>query len=542
MATVSPSNPLPGPWSLDDLSTELIALILQSLRDADSRELGLMRLASRRLNAIVTPIKYERLRLTERIIAPEAEVFIPWGLQNVYAHTRHVEASSDLNPERLKRVLDQIHRLSSLSWRYARADFRAGNLWMPSDILSSQHARVNHTRLYVEDLPLRDFDDHPQNTYLRAIPTRLLVSLKMGPPTPPLINRLESLKRLLLESRRLESFYYNDRGQGTGFSFAGNERLPAFKDLTLRSYDWNHDSETVQRHWDFSQIRHLNLISVPLFPFLTSVSFADFYQLRTLHCEDYSAHLADRRREATCGLYALVRRVRALHTLKITCHTLRFPLDGLLQHGGSLRALRFRDHVGFGDEERRCPTLRAGDVARLARSLVHLGALEIDMDAALCDEEEEEEEDDDDDDDDDHGSGPLVFVRALARFPRLHTLVLHTQTVIRPGIGEDDEDEDEDDGGGDDAAATADRDRDRDREAAMRYFSALVRGKQEEGGGVPWRSVTINVGGWRRVMLRRMGETWRELNRRGIYAERCFVLERSPAGEIAVREEMPTEI
>ncbi|CAJ2503594.1 Uu.00g109880.m01.CDS01 [Anthostomella pinea] len=379
---------------------------------------------------------------------------------------------------------------------------------MPADILSRRHIEINRTKLYVDNLPLRDFDGELYDTYLRAIPTDALTSLKMASPTPPLTTRLDSLKRLLTEASRLETFHYDDRGQGTRFTFTGNERLPAFKELNLRSYDWNHGSDVVLKHWDFSQIQHLKLVDVPMFPFLTSIAFPDLRQLRTLHCEDFSAHLPEKREEATRGLDLLVRQIWALNTLKLTCHTRLFPVvDTLLRHAGSLRMLRLRDHVGFGDEERRCPTLRASDLARLAAhggGLVHLRALELDMDVALCDD-------------------PPLFLRALCAFPRLHSLVLHTQTVLRPLEEE-----------------VAPLGTDRDYDAAMGIFAALARGRQS-AGAVTWRSVTVNVGGWRHVMVRRMGEAWREQNARGVFAERCFVMERGEGGGMVVREEMAVE-
>jgi hypothetical protein len=66
---------------------------------------------SRRLHAILTPIKYEYLRLTDRIIAPEAHIYFPDALEKIRAHTRHVEARSDLDPERVKVLLDRLRRL-----------------------------------------------------------------------------------------------------------------------------------------------------------------------------------------------------------------------------------------------------------------------------------------------------------------------------------------------------------------------------------------------------------------------------------------------
>lgn len=376
---------------------------------------------------------------------------------------------------------------------------------MPSDILNAQQTRYHGTKLYVEELPLRDFAGEMRNTYLRAIPTELLVCLKMAHPAPPLVTRLSSLKNLLLSSGRLETLHFEDRGQGTQFQFLPNERLPPFRELTLRSYDWRHTVEEVAQHWDFSRINALELISVPVFNFLSSVNFIDFAHLHTLHCEDFSAHLPDLRQEATAALYVLIKNyIRALSTLNITVHTAQFPVDALLPHARSLTTLRFRDHTGFAEEDRRCPTLYHEDVALLARHMRYLQILELDMDIVFTD--------------------PPAFLQAVCAFPALHTLTLHVQTVIHPY-----------------ELIHPNQHQDRDYDAVMRTLQFLVVTRQQMGLP-PWRSVTVNVGGWKQVMVRRLSEAWKRQNENGVFAERCFVLERNAStGELSVREEMPIE-
>ncbi|KAH6651744.1 F-box domain-containing protein [Truncatella angustata] len=499
MAAVSNPAPSRQPWSMNELSSELLALIFEHLRDVDAGSLATARLLSRRFDAIVTPIKYKFLYLSERILAPEAQAYIPDALEKIYVHTRHVQANSDLDPQNIKRLLDRIQRLSTVRWTYIGAGFCSGDFWLPADVLSPRHIQLNKTKLYIDDLPLRNFTSNQQDVYFKSIPSNVLTSLKLASPAPPLTNRLESLKQLLLRSRNLETFFYQDRGQGTHFTFSEDETLPSFKELVLRSYDWGHTETEVEDHWDFSSIRLLRLIDVPIFEFLRSVPFEDLTDLHTLQCDDFSAHLAaDRRQEATRGLYCLVKKIRSLRDLEFTCHTQHFPLDALFHHGKSLHHLRIRDHVGFSDEDRRCPTIWPADLAALSQKMVKLETLELDMDTAYCD--------------------PPLFLEAICNFPRLHTLTLHVQTVLR-------------------ALEVVHPDVDRDYEAAMRNFRALVRGKM----GVSWRSITINVGGWKQHMVRRLSEAWRTQNAQGVYAERCFVLKRSAAGEITLREEMSFE-
>lgn len=367
-------------------------------------------------------------------------------------------------------------------------------------MLNAAQVRRHKTKLYVEDLPLRDFEGEMRNTYLRAIPVELLVSLKMAHPAPPLVTRLNSFKNLLLSAPYLETLHFEDRGQGTQFSFLPHERLPPFRELSIRSYDWRHTPEDVLLHWDFSRITSLELISVPLFNFLNSVNFNDFANLHTLHCEDFSAHLTDLRQEATHSLIVLIKSyIRSLSTLSVTVHTAQFPVDAILAHAHSLTTLRLRDHTGFGEDDRRCPTMYHDDVASMARHMRHLQILELDMDVVFTD--------------------PPAFLRAICEFPSLHTLTLHVQTLIRP-------------------YETIHPGQDRDYEAALRTMQFLLANKVFGN----WRSITINVGGWRKVLVRRLSEAWRRMNEMGVFAERCFVLERNGAtGQLNVREEFPVE-
>lgn len=433
--------------------------------------------------------------MTRNIIAPQADVYFPQGIANVYAHTRHVRVDSDLSAEDVKRVLKNIRGLSCIIWRYVQKDLRKGACWVPSDILSPRHTQHNAVRLYIENLPLLDFPTEHHNPYLRAIPTEILVSLAMAAPTPPLTARVGSLKGLVLNSRRLEKFWYEDRGQGTQFEFSCNERLPPFKELSLRSYNWNHSAAAVRQHWDFSKIRRLEMVDVPLKPFLNSVSFTDFRHLEALHLDDSSMHLPHIQRETARGQYVLVKQIRALAELSLTCDIQSFPMDGILQHGQSLRSLRFRDYTGFTDEDRRCPTIRATDVDIMSRTLISLRALELDMDEKRCE--------------------PHRFLRTICNFRQLNTLTLHVQTVLDPL---------------EDTDASVDLDHVR----AMQVVS-LLGGKL----GAAWRCITIVVGGWKPIMVRRLSAPWRAQNSRGVYAERCFVME-NENGLVAVSEKLPT--
>ncbi|KAF5004721.1 hypothetical protein FDECE_8802 [Fusarium decemcellulare] len=469
------------------LSSELLALIFEQ-----------------RFNAIATPITYRFLTLNERLVAPDAEETYPNAIHHISLFTSHVTIPSNLDPKGIARILFCIRRLNSARWRYIDGDVHPAGLWLPSDLLNLCNENLNATKLHVENLPFQDFDSNLRDTYTKAIPTKLLTSLKLANPTPALSTRLRSLKHLLLDSSQLKTLHYEDRGQGTCFNFLPGERMPAFENLLLRSYDWRHTAEDVRKHWDFSKIGSLELVSVPVFHFLRSMCFEDFSNLHTLHVEDFSAHLPDQREDATTRLHVLVRNyIRALEVLDITCHIRLFPLDAIMVHRHSLQVLRFRDHTGFSEEEEKCPTLSPNNLALLSRQLKFVHTLELDMDVRMCD--------------------AAAFLRAVCAFPAAHTVTLHVQTMIRP-------------------LEDTVPDSDYDFDAAMKTFQVLIHEKERIGAPTTWRRIAINVGGWRRVMVRRLGGAWRRQNEMGIYAERCFVLERDPStGNMGVREEMCVE-
>ncbi|KAI8675443.1 hypothetical protein NCS57_00445500 [Fusarium keratoplasticum] len=490
--------------SFNRLSSELLVLIFEQLRDIDTRSVLSVRLISKRFDAIATPTAYRFLTLNEHLVAPDAEQQYPNVFDHISLHTNHVVVPSNLDPDGISRVLSCIRRLSSIRWQYIDSDIHAAGMWLPSDLLSSNDSKFRDTKLHVEDLPMRNFDSNLGDVFTKAIPAKHLTTLRLANPTPALSTRLSSLKSLLVQASQIRTFHYEDRGQGTCFNFLPRDRMPAFTNLRLRSYDWNHAAEDVRKHWDFSRIESLELVSVPVFHFLRSVSFKDFAKLHSLQVEDYSAHLPDKREDATAGLYLLIKNhIRALEVLDITCHTKLFPLDAIMKHQRSLRVFRFRDHTGFSEDDERCPTLLPNDLAMLSQRLQSVHTLELDMDVRMC--------------------NATAFLRAVCAFPALHTLTLHVQTVVQPF---------EDIAPGNDY----------DYEAAMETFRLLIQGKHAMNSSASWKQITINVGGWRRVMVRRLSSAWRRQNEMGIYAERCFVLENDAwTGNIAVREEMCVE-
>ncbi|PHH59114.1 hypothetical protein CDD81_3722 [Ophiocordyceps australis] len=479
---------------LDELSPEIINLILEQLRALDIAFVLTLRLVCRRFNDFATPASYRLIHLNERILSPTAEQLYPHALEHISQHTNHVSVRSDLDLPSVGRILRLVKRLLSIRWHYVAQQDRTPRIWLPSAMLNQEQVKSNRTEIFIENLPLGGAQHDLDQSCFSATLTKHLVSLKLCNSEPPLTTRPNTLKLLVVKSRRLKTLHYRDLGIGTSFCFNSDERLPPVAHLVLCSYNWHHSADEVRRHWDFSGIQSLQMVNVPVCNFFKSVELDHLCRLHTLKVGEQSGHLHQTWGGATGFLYqAIKHHIDALQTLELTCKTALFGLDALERHARTLQVLRFQDHVGFQDDSRTCPTLDYKSVRALASALVHVHTLELDMDT----------------------TEPTEFLEAVCLFPRLHTLTLHVQTRVRPV---------------DEAVVHPDA----DDEAVAEMLRLLLRRRK---GGVAWRRVTINVGGWRRAMVRRVGYEWKKQNERGVFAERCFVMETDGESGYAVRDE-----
>ena len=376
------------------------------------------------------------------------------------------------------------------------------------------HLKEGNARLYIDNFTPTNPIDEKWKT--RGFPPRTdisksLVSLKMGSShAPHSESALQILKKLLLRAPLLETFHYVNcrapRIPGQQFNFEEDQRLPPFKDLMLKNYDWRYDAEEVKLHWDFSRIRSLGLLMVPVYKFLQSVPYSALAQLQHLQAEDYSDPMDFRNTPlATVKLHELIKNhIMELHTLDIVCIFPKFSIDALLAHAKSLKSLAFRDCLESHNSLQHRRVLNAENLTILSKSMSLLETLEIDID---------------------HTTFPEACLLALCQFPRLHTLVLHTQTVIQP-----------------DSNPRPGQDPDLTR--AYDSFTMLVRQRPIP---VKWQRVVINVGGWReRPVAPRVGRRSRTGHAAtytyygACVSQRYFVLEESASGqEDLIYEELP---
>ncbi|KAK3396151.1 hypothetical protein B0T20DRAFT_262796 [Sordaria brevicollis] len=506
-----PCNPfaLPGHpnhttgQKMNDLCTEILLLVFEELDLPD--KLALARVC-RRFNEITMPIIYHTLPLERLLGEKTAQEILPGRQENAFTHTQRLLIGGgfkrDITPDDIKRFLSNSKKLQSVNYIYSPGRGEKPICPWKQIYDMGVYLREGNAKLYIDNFtPTNPIDEVWKDRGFPPVADigKSLISLKMGHThVPRSESSLQILKKLLLRTPLLEIFHYIDcrgpRVPARQFNFEEGQRLPPFKDLMLKNYDWKHNAEEVNLHWDFSRIRSLALLMIPVYKFLQSVPASELAQLQHLHAEDYSEpteHLNPKL--ATEGLYALVKKhIKSLQTLNISCITQYFNIDALLVHAKSLTKLVFRDHSVSSNSRQHCPVLSAQSLGILSKSLTLLESLEIDMD---------------------HRTFPEACLLALCQFSRLHTLVLHTQTVIetdsnhRPG-------------------------QDPDLTRAYDCFTMLVKKRL---GPTKWQRVVINVGGWQaRDANPRDG---RENSEAYTYygtcvSQRCFVLEASASGEM----------
>ncbi|KAJ3491881.1 hypothetical protein NLG97_g5511 [Lecanicillium saksenae] len=500
---------------LEKLPPEVGRLIFSHLRDVDTRAAHLCRLVCHLLAAWATPALYHSLQVTAKLLDLFDQHSSPAIVPIISTHTRHLIIHSNLERELLQRLLSIVRGLASLRWCYVSDSRDHGDLWPPPQVL--QYVQPG-TALHLDGLPLRTTKETISIEKVETIPAKSLETLLITHSLRPLATCRALLKRMLLRATNLQTFDYQVYGCSAAFEFCGEEKLPPIKNLLLGSYSWNHAAEDVQRHWEFSRIETLRLTSVPIRAFLTSVSMDDFANLHTLQVEDRDVYLDKAEADKITDILArfIGDHIRGLTHLDITCNVRRLPVEAITRHRHSLQYLRIRDNIGFEEDgDMICPTLSTSDIAVLADGLRHLQMLELDVDTAMCD--------------------PVEFIQAIAGFRKLRELTVHTRSVAtsttRTSLSHHLPAHPDDQSRGDGEATAAPHD------SALYTAVGLLRSildrqnkiaglEQGELPGPLLKRVTINMRGWRPVILRRVAAARKRRNRHGIYAERCFVFER----------------
>ena len=164
-----------------------------------------------------------------------------------------------------------------------------------------------------------------------------------------------------------------------------HERMPALKELVLRSYNWNHSPVTAVQFWNWSRITHLELWGVPIVPFLETVKPEHLIHLRTLRTDGFCPnHLRNYRCLLLCrllyGIKALENIVLYLHWKGVDENWKENLVRAISSHGKSLIYLDLGGWGDFGESILRIPSnpTQMNYVAELKVWLTNVVELKLD--------------------------------------------------------------------------------------------------------------------------------------------------------------------
>jgi len=212
-----------------------------------------------------------------------------------------------------------------------------------------------------------------------VIPPSQLVSLDLGYWQPKRTTLDEShavnvaiLKSSLLANTNLKVLRYTVEdadmhifgGDCIPFpTFTRNQKVPAFRELTIPSYQWNHSTAEVESSWNFKELRYLDIRGVPLYPFFSSINFSDFGNLRVLKIGDFSwSRSEDLRAQGVSLLEEFLLTVPNLEEFYMTSWRTGDLTQGAMEVLSYLKVLEFRETILIGEE----PENDAGSVFDIA--------------------------------------------------------------------------------------------------------------------------------------------------------------------------------
>ncbi|KAH8597693.1 hypothetical protein B0O99DRAFT_616574 [Bisporella sp. PMI_857] len=433
-----------GPVALLDLGYDILLLILSFLDASDStmpaqassrnpsshaqfpllpmhggpfydnqKTLPVLRSVSRKLNGLATPIRYRRFMVKMRDLEDEAGRKVREDVSRfaevirVHGAADWEAISSNYSTVRAGNV-EVLPKLELIDWTLnAPGSSEAyGSPAIPSSILRPD------VRVAISILPSFSYP-------LPPLPALSITSLDLGvrqwsesqgTGNPGL--RM-TIWKLLLRLGNLRVFKYNVQGgKRRGFGNVGafpeveeGERYPAFRELGIPAYQWSHDAEAVKRSWDFRELKKLDIRGVPLYAFLSSVAFEDFKNLKILKISDFSWSTIEEQREEGITLLGEFLEKLNLEELYWTGQH-RKDLFENLSGMKNLRVLEIREMIVLEGRQEVDVTLDVEKVDKLRTWCPLLEELVCDMDIP--------------------SSTFPAYLRALAAFPRLQKITLHT--------------------------------------------------------------------------------------------------------------------
>jgi len=252
---------------------------------------------------------------------------------------------------------------------------------MPSSLIRPD-TRINFfAKSQIEDL-------------IKFIPLSHLLHLNLGDWQTRLrpevvLDAVTPVKACLLQAPNLKTFEYSVTGSellvsGTNIrpfsTFKPGEKMPALEVLILTAYLWNHSAAEVESSWNFSRLKYLDIRGVPLYAFLSTVSFASFSKLEVLKVGDMAWSVKETFRSYGISLLEdFLASLPNLEELYMTGQSEALSLQAL-SHLPKLQILECREAVLLKDEEEKSLRFTTAQLAQLREYCPYIRELVIDMD------------------------------------------------------------------------------------------------------------------------------------------------------------------
>ena len=355
-----------------ELPADVILTILEELHQRQS--ISHLRVVSKRFDAIVTPLSYRHVHLTDRIIAPFAlkqELYDPSIVQlqvarDVQNHARHLTVKRNMDWSLVAKLIRSLVNLRSFTYvNPYRQSSRANRFesswafWGPEATNVHESANITigtalcntwpNVQLHLEGICASIY----QPSHYRNFPNSNLISCKFARSQK---YELPIIRELLFERPSLQELHLVDgRSPWSGWTRPTNEvqkdsifkHLPALKVLIIDGNDWDHSTWENANLWNWSNITHLELRNVIVDMFLHYVPPQCLSGLKVFIAQP---SLDDYRIHSTPSLCSLMKNTTVLQKLEIRCETQKSEIVSLIARNGmhirTLSLLSFDRYFG----------------------------------------------------------------------------------------------------------------------------------------------------------------------------------------------------
>ena len=377
----APLTPFTLTSGIPELPADVILTILEKLHEL--QDVSDLRTVSKRFDALIVPLSYRRVHLTNRMLISfalddDASTIRLQVNRDVRNHARHLTIKRNLDWSLVAKLIKMMRNLRSFTWAYWPSEATSLHESANSTIGPALCKRWPNVQLHFEEVRA---SSHQQFSF-EDFPNSNLVSCRIAAWER---RELPMIRELLFERPRLQELhlihgrkYCNTASLRPKIKVREDQNtkcLPALKTLIIYGYDWNHSQWEIPNLWNWSNITHLELRNVQAIELLQHVPPQDLSGLKIFIEEctstyDNSDH--ERKSELLCRL---VRHTTVLEELKIHCETQKSEIvSALARNCSHLRTLRLRSFRPYRE-------LTLDQLDTISSNCPHL--MEIEVDVAL---------------------------------------------------------------------------------------------------------------------------------------------------------------